>query len=69
MTPHTPNLPLRAGGIRQHVVRWDQEDHAMNERPPLNLNLVTELPLNVKGEPTCWTFRRERQDTNPRPLS
>jgi hypothetical protein len=49
--PDKPNLPLVAARDRS-VVRWYQEDQVMNvvRSDPLNVNRVSELSLNVKGE-------------------
>ncbi|HET8872970.1 MAG TPA: hypothetical protein VFM83_04730 [Gaiellaceae bacterium] len=50
-TPETPNLPLRAAKDPR-IVRWYQEDQVMNvvRSDPLNVDRVTELTLEVKGE-------------------
>jgi hypothetical protein len=50
-TPDKPNLPLVAARDPS-VVRWYQEDQVMNvvRSDPLNVNRVSELSLNVKGE-------------------
>jgi hypothetical protein len=50
-TPDQPNLPLRAAR-NPDIVRWYQEDQVMNvvRSDPLNVNRVSELGLDVKGE-------------------
>jgi hypothetical protein len=50
-TPDQPNLPLRAAR-NPDIVRWYQEDQVMNvvRSDPLNVNRVSELSLDVKGE-------------------
>jgi hypothetical protein len=50
-TPDKPNLPLRAAKDPS-IVRWYQEDQVMNvvRSDPLNVNRVSELSLDVKGE-------------------
>jgi hypothetical protein len=46
-----PNLPLRAASNPQ-IVRWYQEDQVMNvvRSDPFNVNRVSEISLDVKGE-------------------
>jgi hypothetical protein len=50
-TPDRPNLPLRAARDPR-IVRWYQEDQVMNvvRSDPLNVNRVSELSVEVKGE-------------------
>jgi hypothetical protein len=50
-SPHEPNLPLRAAR-NPSIVRWYQEDQVMNvvRSGPLNIDRVTEINLEVKGE-------------------
>ena len=50
-SPHEPNLPLRAAR-NPAIVRWYQEDQVMNvvRSDPLNVDRVTEISLEVKGE-------------------
>src|SRR5262245_30994949 len=50
-SPDKPNLPLVAARDPS-IVRWYQEDQVMNvvRSDPLNVNRVSELSLNVKGE-------------------
>jgi hypothetical protein len=50
-SPHKPNLPLRAAR-NPRIVRWYQEDQVMNvvRSDPLDVNRVTEIGLDVKGE-------------------
>jgi hypothetical protein len=50
-TADKPNLLLRAASDPS-VVRWYQEDQVMNvvRSDPLNVNRVSELSVNVKGE-------------------
>jgi hypothetical protein len=50
-TADKPNLPLRAARDPR-IVRWYQEDQAMNvvRSDPLGVNRVSELGLDVKGE-------------------
>jgi hypothetical protein len=49
--PDRPNLPLYAAADPS-IVRWYQEDQVMNvvRSDPLNINRVSEISLNVKGE-------------------
>jgi hypothetical protein len=51
VTPDQPNLPLRAAKDPS-IVRWYQEDQVMNvvQSEPLNLNRVSEISFEVKGE-------------------
>jgi hypothetical protein len=51
VTPDKPNLPLRAAR-NPEIVRWYQEDQVMNvvRSDPLNINRVSEITLEVKGE-------------------
>ena len=51
LSPEAPNLPLRAAR-NPSIVRWYQEDQVMNvvRSDPLNVNRVTEISLDVKGE-------------------
>jgi hypothetical protein len=48
---HEPNLPLRAAK-NPDIMRWYQEDQVMNvvRSDPLNVDRVTEISLDVKGE-------------------
>jgi hypothetical protein len=50
-SPDEPNLPLRAAR-NPRIVRWYQEDQVMNvvRSEPLNVDRVTEISLDVKGE-------------------
>ena len=50
-SPDAPNLPLRAAR-NPSIVRWYQEDQVMNVvlSDPLNVDRVTDLRLEVKGE-------------------
>jgi hypothetical protein len=50
-TPDQPNLPLRAAR-NPEIIRWYQEDQVMNvvRSDPLNINRVSEITLEVKGE-------------------
>jgi hypothetical protein len=50
-TPDKPNLPLRAAR-NPEIVRWYQEDQVMNvvRSDPLNINRVSEITLEVRGE-------------------
>jgi hypothetical protein len=50
-SPDKPNLPLRAAK-NPRIVRWYQEDQVMNvvRSDPLNVNRVSEVSLDVKGE-------------------
>jgi hypothetical protein len=50
-TPEEPNLLLRAARDPR-IVRWYQEDQVMNvvRSDPLNVNRVSELSMDVKGE-------------------
>ncbi|HKA27508.1 MAG TPA: hypothetical protein VKD88_09045 [Gaiellaceae bacterium] len=50
-SPDAPNLPLRAA-TNPHIVRWYQEDQVMNvvRSDPLNVDRVTEISLEVRGE-------------------
>jgi hypothetical protein len=50
-SPDAPNLPLRAAR-NPDIVRWYQEDQVMNvvRSDPLNVDRVTEISLDVKGE-------------------
>jgi hypothetical protein len=50
-SPDAPNLPLRAAR-NTDIVRWYQEDQVMNvvRSDPLNVDRVTEISLDVKGE-------------------
>jgi hypothetical protein len=50
-TPDKPNLPLRAA-VNPSIVRWYQEDQVMNvvRSDPLDVNRVSELTLQAKGE-------------------
>jgi hypothetical protein len=50
-SPDKPNLPLRAAR-NTDIVRWYQEDQVMNvvRSDPLNVDRVTEISLDVKGE-------------------
>jgi hypothetical protein len=50
-SPDKPNLPLRAAR-NPDIVRWYQEDQVMNvvRSDPLNVDRVTEIGLDVKGE-------------------
>jgi hypothetical protein len=51
VSPDKPNLPLRAAR-NPRIVRWYQEDQVMNvvRSDPLNVNRVSEVSLDVKGE-------------------
>jgi hypothetical protein len=50
-TPDQPNLPLHAAKDPS-IVRWYQEDQVMNvvRSVPLNVDRVSEISLEVKGE-------------------
>jgi hypothetical protein len=50
-SPDKPNLPLRAAR-NPSIVRWYQEDQVMNvvRSDPLNVDRVSEISLDVKGE-------------------
>jgi hypothetical protein len=50
-SPDAPNLPLRAAR-NPDITRWYQEDQVMNvvRSDPLNVDRVTEISLDVKGE-------------------
>jgi hypothetical protein len=50
-TPDEPNLQLRAAKDPR-IVRWYQEDQVMNvvRSDPLNVNRVSDITLEVKGE-------------------
>jgi hypothetical protein len=50
-SPDEPNLPLRAAR-NPRIVRWYQEDQVMNvvRSDPLNVNRVTDISLEAKGE-------------------
>jgi hypothetical protein len=52
MTPAEPKLPLRACGIRHTSFAGIRRDHALSvvRVDPLNVNLVTELTPDVKGD-------------------
>ena len=51
ISPDKPNLPLRAAR-NPRVARWYQEDQVMNvvRSDPLNVNRVSDIRLDVKGE-------------------
>jgi hypothetical protein len=51
VSPEKPNLPLRAAN-KPEIVRWYKEDQVMNvvRSDPLNLDRVSELTFDVKGE-------------------
>ncbi len=53
VTPDKPNLPLYAAKDPT-VVRWYQEDQVMNvvRSDPLNIDRVSEITLDVRGELT-----------------
>jgi hypothetical protein len=52
VSPDKPNLPLRAAR-NPRIVRWYQEDQVMNvvRSDPLNVDRVSEIRLDVMGEP------------------